>query len=692
MSNVPSPIRLKPATARVAPAPRPSAGRLHAFDVFDTLITRCVWRPEDLFLLLGARLAEAGLIPPDAAGFARARIAAEAALRARPDVEEVTLSAIYRALAPEFGWTDAAAEVAVAIEVATEQAAIRPIAPNATRLAQLQRAGEAVALLSDTYLGRAQLLRLLRQGGIAVPPERVFASAEHDATKRSGRLFGVASAALGIPLQHIAHRGDHPVADLAVPRRLGLAAERCEAAQPNRHETALHAAGAAHPPLLRSLLAGSARAARLSADPATPHESTLWQVGAGVAGPLLAGFVLWTLQEAQARGARRLHFVARDGQILLRIAEILRPQLGLDIECRYLLGSRQAWHLPTLQRLDDAALAWLTRDAARESVAAVLARAELDPRALAAPLARHGLAEAAQGGQPVAPARLAALLSDTEVAPLVLQAAARRRAAALGYLAQEGLLGADDVLMVDLGWHGRLQHSLQKLLALGAAEAAPQLAGLYLALRSRPDGFAPATMGSFLTAPAALHGLNPVLLELFCAADHGSVRGYVREPDGRFGAELAAARDDRVLAWGLDALQGGVLAFARELARAMALAGDADAWTALLRDAGLAAFQAFRRDPDTAEAEAFGSFPHADGQAHAEWGECAPRIGALMRLRLGLGFGDPGYAGHWPEASVRRGGGRIGAGLVALKRLRWRARGAGPAAISRFLRGTPGSA
>jgi predicted HAD superfamily hydrolase len=692
MSNVPSSIRLTAATARAAPTQPASSGRLHAFDVFDTLITRCVWRPEDLFLLLGLRLAEAGLIPADAAAFAQARAAAEATLRARPGVEEVTLDAIHRALAPAFGWTEAAAEMAAAIEVATEQAAIRPIAANATRLARLQQDGEAVALLSDTYLGRAELLRLLRQGGVSVPPERVFASAEHDATKRSGRLFGLAAAVLGIPLQHIIHRGDHPVADLAVPRRLGLAAERCEAAQPNRHEATLHAAGAAHPPLLRSLLAGSARAARLSADPATPHERTLWQVGAGVAGPLLAGLVLWTLQEAEARRARRLHFVARDGQILLSIAEILRPHLGLDIECRYLLGSRQAWHLPTLQKLDDAALAWLTRDAARESVAAVLARAELDPRDLAAPLARHGLAEAAQRGRPASPARLAALLADPEVAPLVLQAAARRRAAALGYLAQEGLLGADNVLMVDLGWHGRLQHSLQQLLALGAAAAPPQLAGLYLALRSRPDGFAPEAMGSFLTAPAALHGLNPVLLELFCAANHGTVRGYVQTPDGRFGAELAEPRDDRVLAWGLDALQGGVLAFARELAHAMALAGDAADWTALLRDAGLAAFQAFRRDPDTAEAEAFGSFPHADGQAHAEWGECAPRIGALMRLRLGLGFGDPGYAGHWPEASVRRGGGRMAAGLVALKRLRWRAGGTVRAPFSTAPRGTHGSA
>lgn len=692
MSNVPPSIRLRVATAQALPARRPRAHLLHSFDVFDTLITRCLWRPEDLFLLLGARLAEAGLIRPEAAEFARARAAAEATLRARPGVEEVTLLAIHRALAPRFGWNEAAAAIAAAIEVATEEDAIRPITQNAAKLAQLQQSGEAVALLSDTYLGRAELLRLLRRGGIAVPADRVFASAEHLASKRSGRLFAFAGAALGVAPRHIAHRGDHPLADLAVPRRLGLVAERCEAAQPTRHEAALHAAGAAHPPLLRSLLAGSARAARLSADPADAHARTLWQVGAGVAGPLLAGFVLWTLQEAQKRRAGCVHFVARDGQILLRIAELLRPRLDADIACRYLLGSRQAWHLPTLERLDDAALAWLTRDAARESVAAVLARAELDPRILAAPLARHGLAEAVHGDRPAPPARLAALLTDPEVAPLVLQAAAQRRDAALGYLAQEGLLGAADVLMVDLGWHGRLQQSLQTLLGLGAARAAPRLAGLYLALRSRPDGIAPEASGSFLTAPGALGALNPVLLELFCAADHGTVRGYRRRADGGFEAELAAARDERVIAWGLDALQGGVLAFAQELSRAMSLAGNAAAWTALLRDAGLAAFESFRRDPDLAEAEAFGSFPHADGQAHAAWGDCAPRIGALMRLRLGLGLGDPGYAGHWPEASLRRGGGRIGAGLVALKRLRWRARAAAPAPVSRPRPGTPGSA
>jgi len=655
-----------------APATRPVARPLHSFDVFDTLITRCLWRPEDVFLLLGQRLHRAGLLGCTPEEFARLRIDAEAALRRAPEVEEVELAAIHAALAAPCGWGTAEARAAAAAEIAAEEAAIRPVAPNTTLLARLLAEGAEVALVSDTYLDRAGLLRLLRAAGIGVPPGRVFASGAHGATKRTGRLFGVVAAASGVAPDHIRHRGDHPGSDLAVPRLMGIAAELTTPTAPTRHEAALRAATAAHPPLLRSLLAGGARAARLSAVQDSAHARVLWHVGTGVAGPLLAGFVLWILHEARAAGATRLHFVARDGQILLRIARILLARLGWPIECRYLLGSRQAWHLPALGEVDAAALSWLAADAEREPLASVLARAELEPGRIAGALARHGLGAL---DRPSPAARIRALLLDAEVAPLIRAAAATRRRDALGYLRQEGLLGGGTALMVDLGWHGRLQRSLQRLVDLGPGDgAATQVSGLYFALRSRPEGIAPERMRAFLDAPEALRLLNPVLLELFCAADHGTVRRYREAAPGRFEAELAAPVDRQVMEWGLPTLQGGILAFARELAEAIGLAEEAaiEAWIALLRDGGLAAYQGFRREPDLAEAEAFGAFPHADGQAHQVWTDCAPRVDAVQRLRLGLGFGDRGYGGHWPEASVRRGGGRLGAALFALKRLRRR--------------------
>ncbi|WP_270936306.1 HAD family hydrolase, partial [Falsiroseomonas oryzae] len=626
---------------------------LHSFDVFDTLLTRCWWRPEDLFLRLGARLAEAGLLRAAPADFAARRIAAEAGLRARPGVEEVTLAEIHAELAGSFGWTAEQTAVAAALELDAEEEAIRPIAANARLLAGLQRQGADVALLSDTYLDRAALMRLLRRAGITVPEDRIFASSALGATKRSGRLFGLVAERLGVPPQRIAHRGDHPHSDLAVPRAAGLVAQRCLIGVPSRFEAVLHQATARQPEMLRSALAGAARAARLSVDPPTPHARALWSVGADVAGPLLAGFVLWVVLEARRAGLRRLHFVSRDGQILLRIAEMLLGRLGWGIECRYLLGSRQAWHLPAMERLDDAALDWLAKEAPGEPLRSVLARAELAPERIAGALARHGL----DGLDAPAPtSRLIALLRDAEVDGALLEAAAERRRLALGYLRQEGLLDGGPAAMVDLGWHGRLQRSLRRLLELGATDGrTPPLTGFYLALRNRPEGFAAAEMRTFVDSPDFLHRMNPVLFEIFCAADHGTVRRYVARPDGGFAAELAESADRRALAWGLRTLQDGILAFAAELAEALRRSSGADAadWCEVLRAGGLAAYDAFRRDPSAEEAEAFGSFPHADGQAHEVWSDCAPRIGPAMRLRLGLGLGASGYAGHWPEASLR---------------------------------------
>jgi FMN phosphatase YigB (HAD superfamily) len=663
---------------RTAPAAPPVPRLLHSFDVFDTLITRCLWRPEDLFLLLGHRLGRAGLLRGTPEEFARLRRQAEARLRREPGTEEVQLAAIHSALAASCGWTPGEARRAAALELATEEAAIRPVAANAARLARLRDDGAEVALVSDTYLDRASLLRLLQGAGIGVPPPLVFASAAHGVTKRTGRLFGVVAAAACLAPERILHRGDHPEADVAVPRLMGIRAEHCATGAPTRHETTLHAATAAHPPLLRSLLAGGARAARLSADPPDSHRRVLWEVGTGVAGPLLTGFVLWILHQARAAGVARLHFVARDGQILLRIAEILLARLGWPIECRYLMGSRQAWHLPALAEIDETALAWLVANAHSDPLGGVLARAELAPGQIATALARHGLGRL---DRPAPAAQLRALLLDAEVAPLIHARAALRRHSALGYLRQEKVLEGRSATIIDLGWHGRLQHSLQKLADLGAGEAgATQVSGFYFALRGRPQGIPAERMRSYVEAPQAVRRLNPVLLEMFCAADHGTVRRYREAPGGGYEAELATARDKAVLDWGLEALQGGILAFARECAAAMELGAEAGAgtqagtgaWIALLRDGGMAGYQRFRTEPDAAEAEAFGTFPHADGQAHLTTGDCAPRVGALMRLRLGLGLRAAGYGGHWPEASLRRGGGRVENALFALKRLRRR--------------------
>jgi hypothetical protein len=81
---------------------------------------------------------------------------------------------------------------------------------------------------------------------------------------------------------------------------------------------------------------------------------------------------LCSMTEARRRTLNRLYFVARDGQILQRIAVNLNALLGWVIELRYLHASRQSLFLPSLTALDGAAIEWLTEQARFKTLGAIL--------------------------------------------------------------------------------------------------------------------------------------------------------------------------------------------------------------------------------------------------------------------------------------------------------------------------------
>jgi hypothetical protein len=104
-------------------------------------------------------------------------------------------------------------------------------------------------------------------------------------------------------------------------------------------------------------MAGAGRLCRLHGREQGGHPA-LAETAAGVVAPVLGAFVSWVLATARERGWRRLYFVSRDGQILVRMARELAGGLGLD--CRYLHGSRQAWFLAALDGFDlESAADWL---------------------------------------------------------------------------------------------------------------------------------------------------------------------------------------------------------------------------------------------------------------------------------------------------------------------------------------------
>jgi FMN phosphatase YigB (HAD superfamily) len=315
--------------------------RVSSFDIFDTCLTRTFAHPLDLFHELGARARTRGLTTLAAAEFARRRAGAENAARKASSSHEVTLDEIYRRLESDLG-PDAAEQVRE-MELRLEDESLQAVPEMARRIAAARSAGRQIVFLSDMYLPAIFLQGILAARGMFAPEDRIYLSGERRMSKGSGELFQHVRQNLAGPVTDWVHVGDSLHSDVKVPARFSISAEHFTEAQLNPYERRL-CARPVRDEIWKSRLAAAMRLARLARPAeATAREKVIWETGANIAGPLFYGYVRWLLAEARRRGLSRLYFVARDGQVLVKIAE-LAPSFGAaPVECRYLYGSRRAW-------------------------------------------------------------------------------------------------------------------------------------------------------------------------------------------------------------------------------------------------------------------------------------------------------------------------------------------------------------
>jgi predicted HAD superfamily hydrolase len=638
---------------------------LLSLDVFDTLLTRVYARPADVFFEVAHALAAQDLLREAPEAWVARRMAVEAKMW-REGAGSARLEDIYAELGEAADWAPGEAQRACGAEIEIELASHVPIPQLRARIEAWRRAGGTVAFVSDMYLPGAALRRSLERHGWIGHNERLFVSSDHQATKARGLLFGRVMSATGVAARAITHIGDNPRADLVAPRRLGIHAEHFVAATLNRYERRVADLGGG-PDRAASLYAGCMRLARLEMEHAqdnaarTERSAVIARTSAAVAGPVLTAFALWVLQRAATLGIRRLYFLARDGQILYRIAEALgaRERHGIDI--RYLYASRQAWHPPAIVDLDDSDFDWLF-DGAAISLQRLARRLSLNTAQLANALQGSGIAAAPEAVlTPAELGQLRRLMMQAPLRELILERAGELREAALAYFRQEGLFDGESQAIVDVGWNGRLQRSLGKMLAAAGSPAPTR--GFYFGLWRKARAHADDRMEAFFHDPdraCANRALcNGPLLEQFTEADHGTTLSFA-QADQRWTPVLKETHNHTALAWGLQTQHEAILAFARLvslhfLPRVPAPPAD------FLRAACAGVLEEFLFRPDLAESEVYGSFGKTDAQEHSEQFELAPRLGTLTALRLGLvGLGRLRLPGDppvlWLPASLARSG------------------------------------
>ncbi|WP_163005976.1 rhamnan synthesis F family protein [Methylobacterium brachiatum] len=498
---------------------------LVSFDLFDTLVSRPARRPNAVLKLVEHRISsEAGRPIP----LFVERRAAENRVRARKHHQgDVNLSEIYAELAATGPIPGDVVARAHALEKRIDLGALRPRTEVIAVLEAAHALGKRIVLMTDTYYEEADIRAILNGAGIADRFAALYVSNAVGARKDRGDLWRHVEEAEAVPRARWLHVGDNEHSDIqaACDRRIpylhvahpakilaqsGFVRDEGDLARTWPSDLVV---GHAMLALGRNPFLGRATSPYLSLGSSR-------EIGYAVFGPLMLVFMSWLIRHEALARVERLYFLAREGDVLVRIYRLIRERYGWDHlpEGRYFHVSRQT------------------------AIAAALAqefRPELVTAAGRYVGTVHGLLWNRAGF--TAPAHLGldrvavrlpgdvALVERimTDLQPEIAAHAADMHRRLLAYARQEGLDPDVACGVIDVGYSATIQRMMQT--ALGRP-----LVGFYLAALDKANAVAAEGGSAFgclcenvATLTASMPALNHSLsVEAFLTAAHGQVVGY----------------------------------------------------------------------------------------------------------------------------------------------------------------------
>ena len=302
-----------------------------SFDIFDTLLLRPCIKPTDLFYRIEA---EERVI-----GFAKERILAERRVNAKARTQgrsEGTFDEIYAAI-PK--WKSMQAK-----ELAAEKRCLVANPEMVDIYNAAKSAGKKVVITSDMYLPEDFLKGVLQNNGID-GWDAFYLSNQCQAQKRTGTLYDVLLADLGVAASQVLHIGDNNLADVAQANQKGIVAYGYQkVCDKFLDECPFVSEFLGRKPNLDKRLLVGALATGWHLFKCQHKDWTYWnRIGYLFAGVLGYLYMRMVGDDAKKRGIKHLMFVARDGYILQKIYNALYPGFRTD----YFYASREQALLAT---------------------------------------------------------------------------------------------------------------------------------------------------------------------------------------------------------------------------------------------------------------------------------------------------------------------------------------------------------
>ena len=254
--------------------------------------------------------------------------------------------------------------------------------------------------------------------------------------------------------------------------------------------------------------------------------------------PVIIHFTLWVIREALKSGKKRLYFLARDGYYMYHVAKLLKIE---SIEYRYLKVSRYSIRSAQYHILGDRSIDYICTGGIDVTFEKVMKRAMLtDDEAMEmAKLAGYEKRYKQVLNYNEVMALKPILRNIPKFMEIVAFKAEQLYPETIAYLKQEGMFDDIDYAIVDSGWIGTLQRSLQELLQ-------KTIEGYYFGLFEIPKdmdrqqyhayyfggdkGINIKNIKSIISIRRKAHFANS-LFEAVCSAPEPMTLGYKKEHD-----------------------------------------------------------------------------------------------------------------------------------------------------------------
>lgn len=340
------------------------------FDVFDTLLCRAVFKPEDVFYMMEKELKShtAPLLPPHVvATFAQLRRGCEQQLRRQRDhhlsvtksdalPEELNVREVYDFMISKFGGNAQNVDRLIELEQELELSILRARPVGKHLFNEAIKAKKDVYIISDFIHDEDFVERALHQSGFT-QYKKLFVSSKSGKKKHSGDLFEHVITDLGINPKGILHIGDNAVGDFQKAGEAGWDSVRISSSRERALEIFKNRTFS--PSIvdssfyLRTTLSLFAeefyptrtffREEEVKAENSNGVITNGVEFGFLALGPVMYSFAEWIVEQALDKGLKSIVFFARDCYLPFKIAEriIKKRKLEEELSVHYIATSRK---------------------------------------------------------------------------------------------------------------------------------------------------------------------------------------------------------------------------------------------------------------------------------------------------------------------------------------------------------------